>query len=160
MDSDVANLVWCHQNLHFKQGAYFVRWQAPEALVIERSTKALIGITDNWNQWQHLNGAQTNWPDGTVLVDYSGANSNPTTVYDGGKVNISIPPCDGSANFGRRGYCVWAPQGIGTNYQRPAKNIVQEWEMNDDLGDRHANSLQQGGKHCWVKAIYEAPAVV
>ena len=146
VDSDVANLIWCHQNLHFKEGAYFVRWQAPDALVIERSTKALIGITDNWNQWQQLNGVQTNWPDGTVLVDYSGANSTTTTVYGGGKVNISIPPCDGSANFGRRGYCVWAPQGIGTNYQKPAKNIVQEWEMNDDLGDRHANSLQQGGK--------------
>ena len=146
VDSDVANLIWCHQNLHFKDGAYFVRWQAPDALVIERSTKALIGITDNWNQWQQLNGVQTNWPDGTVLVDYSGANSNPTTVFGGGKVNISIPPCDGSANFGRRGYCVWAPQDIDTNYQKPAKNIVQEWEMNDDLGDRHANSLQQGGK--------------
>ena len=146
LDSDVANLIWCHQNLHFKDGAYFVRWQAPDALVIERSTKALIGITDNWNQWQQLNGVQTNWPDGTVLVDYSGANSNPTTVYGGGKVNISIPPCDGSANFGRRGYCVWAPQDIDTNYQKPTKNIVQEWEMNDDLGDRHANSLQQGGK--------------
>ncbi len=146
IDSDVANLIWCHQNLHFKEGAYFVRWQAPDALVIERSTKALIGITDNWNQWQQLSGVQTNWPDGTVLVDYSGANSTTTTVYGGGKVNISIPPCDGSANFGRRGYCVWAPQGIGTNYQKPAKNIVQEWEMNDDLGDRHANSLQQGGK--------------
>lgn len=146
VDSDVANLIWCHQNLHFKDGAYFVRWQAPDALVIERSTKALIGITDNWNQWQQLNGVQTNWPDGTVLVDYSGANSNPTTVFGGGKVNISIPPCDGSANFGRHGYCVWAPQDIDTNYQKPAKNIVQEWEMNDDLGDRHANSLQQGGK--------------
>ncbi|MEY3504305.1 MAG: hypothetical protein RL349_896 [Bacteroidota bacterium] len=146
VDSDVANLIWCHQNLHFKDGAYFVRWQAPDALVIERSTKALIGITDNWNQWQQLNGVQTNWPDGTVLVDYSGANSNPTIVFGGGKVNISIPPCDGSANFGRRGYCVWAPQDIDTNYQKPAKNIVQEWEMNDDLGDRHANSLQQGGK--------------
>lgn len=146
VDSDVYNLLWCHQNLRFKEGAYFVRWQAADALVIERGAKALIGITDNWNQWQQLNGVQTNWPDGTVLVDYSGANSNPTTVYGGGKVNIAIPPCDGSANFGRRGYCVWGPQGVTTQYQRPAKNIVQEWEMNDDLGDRHANSLQQGGK--------------
>ncbi len=146
IDSDIENLLWCHQNLHFKDGAYFVRWQAPDALVIERGAKALIGITDNWTQWQNLTGVQTNWPDGTVLIDYSGANSNPTTVYGGGKVNISIPPCDGSANLGRRGYCVWAPQGITANYQRPAKNVVQEWEMNDDLGDRHANSLQQGGK--------------
>ena len=146
-DSDIENLLWCHQNLHFKEGAYFVRWQAPDALVIERGAKALIGITDSWSQGQNLTGVQTNWPDGTILVDYSGANGNATaTVYGGGKVNISIPPCDGSATLGRRGYCVWAPQGIATNYQRPAKNSVQEWEMNDDLGDRHANSLQQGGK--------------
>ena len=146
IDSDVANLLWCHQNLHFKDGAYFVRWQAPDALVIERSSKALIGITDSWSQGQNLTGVQTNWPDGTVLTDYSGANTNTTTVYGGGKVNIWIPPCDGSANLGRRGYCVWAPVGIDTNYQRPSKNVAQEWEMNDDLGDRHANSLQQGGK--------------
>ena len=146
LDSDVANLLWCHQNLHFKDGAYFVRWQAPDALVIERDSKALIGITDSWSQGQNLTGVQTNWPDGTVLTDYSGANTNTTTVYGGGKVNIWIPPCDGSANLGRRGYCVWAPIGIDTNYQRPSKNVVQEWEMNDDLGDRHANSLQQGGK--------------
>jgi alpha-amylase len=142
----VANLLWCHQNLHFKDGAYFVRWQAPDALVIERDSKALIGITDSWSQGQNLTGVQTNWPDGTVLTDYSGANTNTTTVYGGGKVNIWIPPCDGSANLGRRGYCIWAPIGIDTNYQRPSKNVVQEWEMNDDLSDRHANSLQQGGK--------------
>jgi alpha-amylase len=146
LDSDIENLLWCHQNLHFKDGAYFVRWQAPDALVIERGAKALIGITDNWTQWQNLVGLQTNWPDGTILFDYSGANSNTATVYGGGKVDISIPPCDGSANLGRRGYCVWAPVGIDTNYQRPAKNVIQEWEMNDDLGDRHQNSLQQGGK--------------
>jgi alpha-amylase len=146
LDSDIENLLWCHQNLHFKDGAYFVRWQAPDALVIERGAKALIGITDNWTQWQNLVGVQTNWPDGTILFDYSGANSNTATVYGGGKVDISIPPCDGSANLGRRGYCVWAPVGIDTNYQRPAKNVIQEWEMNDDLGDRHQNSLQQGGK--------------
>lgn len=146
LDSDVANLLWCHQNLRFKEGAYFVRWQAPDALVIERGAKALIGITDNWNQWQHLTGVQTNWADGTVLIDYSGANSNSTTVYGGGKVNISIPPCDGSANLGRRGYCVWAPQGIQTNYQNPPKNVTQEWELSDDLGDQHVNSLQQGGR--------------
>lgn len=146
LDSDIANLIWCHQNLRFKEGEYFVRWQAPDALVIERGAKALIGITDHWSEWQHLVGVQTNWSDGTVLIDYSGANSNAVTVYGGGKVDISIPPCDGSANLGRRGYCVWAPQGISTNYVRPAKNVVQEWEMNDDLGDKHANSLQQGGK--------------
>jgi alpha-amylase len=147
VDTDIANLLWCHQNLHFKDGAYFVPWQAPDALVIEREAKALIGVTDNWTQWQNLTGVQTHWADGTILIDYSGANGSATrTVYGGGKVDISIPPCDGTANLGRRGYCVWAPQGISTNYQRPAKTVTQEWEMSNDLGDAHTSSLQQGGR--------------
>jgi len=146
LDSDVENLIWCHQNLHFKQGNYLIRWQAPDALVIERESKALIGMNDQWTNWQNLVGVQTSWSDGTILMDYSGSNGNTTSiVYGGGKVNISIPPCDGSANLGRRGYCVWAPQGIDTNYVRPGKSTTQEWEMSDDLGDSHMSSLQQGG---------------
>jgi alpha-amylase len=145
--SDIENLIWCHQNLRFKEGAYFVRWQAADALVIERGGKALIGVTDNWTVWQDLNGVQTSWADGTVLIDYSGANGTATrTVYGGGKVNISIPPCNGTAAQGRRGYCVWAPQGITENYVRPAKSVTQEWEMEDDLGDSHIKSLEQGGR--------------
>jgi alpha-amylase len=69
--SDIENLIWCHQNLHFKEGAYRVRWQAADALVIEREAKALIAVTDNWTQWQNLSGVQTSWSDGTVLIDYS-----------------------------------------------------------------------------------------
>jgi len=144
--SDIANLMWCHQNLRFKEGPYLVRWQAADALVIERGGKALIATTDNWTTWQNLNGVQTSWPDGTVLVDYSGANSGTRTVYGGGKVDISIPPCNGTAPQGRRGYSVWGPQGITANYNRPAKRVTQEWEMDDDLGDRHTASLQQGGR--------------
>lgn len=144
--SDIENLLWCHQNLRFKEGANLVRWQAADALVIERQAKALIAVTDNWSQWQNLNGVQTSWPDGTILVDYSGANGTvEQTVYGGGKVDISIPPCDGTAPQGRKGYSIWAPQGITDNYTRPGKNIVQEWEMADDLGDSYISSLQQGG---------------
>ena len=144
--SDIENLIWCHQNLRFKEGAYLVRSQANDVLVIERQGKALIGVTDSWTQWQNINGVQTSWADGTILVDYSQANgSSQRVVYGGGKVDISIPPCDGTANLGRRGYAVWAPQGITDNYQRPSKNITQEWEMADDLGDKHLNSLEQGG---------------
>lgn len=146
VDSDIENLIWCHQNLHFKEGNYLVRWQAADALIIERESKALIGVTDQWSNWQNLVGVQTSWSDGTVLVDYSGANGNATrTVYGGGKVDVSIPPCDGTANLGRRGYCVWAPIGADTTYARPEKYTTQEWEMSDDLGDSHPSSLQQGG---------------
>lgn len=144
--SDIANIIWCHQNLRFKEGSYLVRWQAQDALVIERSSKALIGVNDHFTQWQNLVGVQTSWPDGTVLVDYSGANTLTTTVYGGGKVDLAIPPCNGTAPSGRRGYSIWGPQGIVQNYNRPAKRTTQEWELDNDLGDKHANSLQQGGK--------------
>jgi alpha-amylase len=144
--SDIENILWCHQNLHFKEGSYLVRWQANDALVIERSSKAIIAVTDNYSTWQNLTGVQTSWSDGTVLKDYSGAHGNSTIiVYGGGKIDISIPPCDGSAPASRKGYCIYAPDGIQTNYLRPSKITVQEWEMSDDLGDSHTNSLQQGG---------------
>ena len=146
MRSDIVNIIWCHQNLNFKDGAYLVRWQENDALVIERDSKALIAVNDNWTNWKSLNGVQTNWPDGTVLKDYSQANTSTALVYGGGKVDISIPPCDGSANNGRRGYCIWAPDGIQTNYVNSSESITQEWEMADDLGDSHVASLQQGGK--------------
>ena len=146
MRSDIVNIIWCHQNLNFKNGAYLVRWQENDALVIERDSNALIAVNDNWSNWKNINGVQTNWPDGTILKDYSQANTTTTTVYGGGKVDISIPPCDGSANNGRRGYCIWAPDGIQTNYVNSSKSITQEWEMADDLGDSHVASLQQGGK--------------
>lgn len=144
--NDLENIIWCHQNLRFKDGAYLVPWQAQDALVIERSQKALIAVNDSWSNWQNLVGVQTTFTDGTILVDYSGANGTATsTVYGGGKVNISIPPCDGSALQGRRGYAIWAPQGITSNYNLSAKRITQEWEMANDLGDNHPLSLQQGG---------------
>ena len=145
--SDIANLIWCHQNLRFKDGAYLVRWQAPDALVIERQGKALIAMNDQFSAWQNLTGVQTTWADGTVLMDYSGANTGQITVYSGGKVNLGIPPCDGTAPSGRRGYSVWAPVGAATlPYSRPVRTTTQEWEMDNDLGDSHASSLQQGGK--------------
>lgn len=144
--SDIENLIWCHQHLRFKDGQYLVRWQAQDALVIEREGKALIAMNDNWDTWQNLTSVQTAFPDGTVLIDYSGANgAAQATVYGGGKVDIAIPPCNGTALQGRRGYSVWAPQGISDNYLRPAKRITQEWEMANDLGDSQSNSLRQGG---------------
>ena len=146
MRSDIVNIIWCHQNLDFKNGAYLVRWQENDALVIERDAKAIIAVNDNWNNWKSLSGVQTNWTDGTVLKDYSGANLNTITVYGGGKIDISIPPCDGSATNGRKGYAIWGPDGITTNYINSSESITQEWEMSDDLGDSHIASLQQGGK--------------
>lgn len=146
MYSDIENIIWCHQNLRFKEGAYMVPWQAQDALVIEREGKALIAVNDHWTQWQNLTAVQTNFSDGTVLVDYSGANGTAqAVVYGGGKVDIAIPPCDGTALQGRRGYSIWAPEGITDNYSRPTQRTTQEWEMADDLGDFQNSSLKQGG---------------
>ncbi len=149
-NSDLENIIWCHQNLNFKDGVYKVRGHSGNSndhLVIERSAKALISVNDNWNTWQ------TDWVDsdfapGTVLMDYSGASSNTTTVQGDQRVQISTPPCDGSAANGRRGYAVWAPVGQGGSTYTPqrATSTTQEWEMDDDLGDSHCQSLQQGGK--------------
>jgi alpha-amylase len=145
--SDIENIVWCHQNLHFKEGAYLVRLQAQDALVLERSGKALIAVNDHFTNWQNVTAIQTSFADGTILKDYSGAHGNTQiTVANGGKVDFTIPPCDGTAPEGRKGYCIWAPVGQSTNYIRPAKYTTQEWEMDDDLGDSGIASLQQGGK--------------
>jgi len=143
---DLENLIWCHQNLHFKDGAYKVRWQAADHLVIERSTKALIGINDSYANWQNST-VSTDFAPGTVLKDYSGANGTATvTVSSTQTVAINTPPCNGTASGGRRGYSVWAPTGIGTNYVRPVLSTTQEWELADDLGDKDTRSLQQGGQ--------------
>jgi len=142
---DLVNLVWCHQNLHFKDGAYKVRWQAADHLVIERSTKALIGINDSYATWQN-NTVSCDFAPGTVLKDYSGANGTATVTVSGSQtVAINTPPCNGTAAGGRRGYSVWAPTNAATGYTRPALATTQEWELANDLGDSDARSLGQGG---------------
>lgn len=148
--SDLENILWCHQNLDFGTGAYLVRGHngnTADHLIIERSGKAIIGTNDNWNTWQ-TDWVDSNFPPGTVLVDYSGANGSATrTVQNDQRVQISTPPCDGSAANGRRGYSIWAPQGITGTYVPPRQtSTMQEWEMEDDLGDSNCNSLQQGGR--------------
>ena len=47
---------------------------------------------------------------------------------------------------GLYGYSVWAPDGQASSYvpQRSTRTS-QEWEMADDLGDSHCESLGQGG---------------
>ena len=138
----LENLIWCHQKLNFKDGAYKVRWQAQDLLVIERSARAIIGVNDNWNAWQFAT-VQTDFGANVRLHDYSGANSDDIWTDGQGKAYIAVPPCDGT-NL-RRGYCVWGPAGIAGGFNPARQTTVQEWEMADDLGDSHANSLRQGG---------------
>lgn len=144
--SDIANLIWCHQNLRFKDGAYKVRLQANDYLIIERSTKAIIGISDNWDTWQNVT-INCDFPAGTVLKDYSGANGNATVTVSATKtVSINTPPCNGTAASGRRGYSVWAPVNAATTFALTGRATTQEWELADDLGDSDSRSLGQGGQ--------------
>lgn len=138
----LGNLIWCHQKLNFKDGAYRVRWQAQDLLVIERSARAIIGVNDNWDTWQTAT-VQTDFGANVRLHDYSGANTDDIFTDGSGRATIAVPPCDGS-NL-RRGYCVWGPSGISGGFNPARQTTVQEWEMSDDLGDSHASSLRQGG---------------
>lgn len=143
MRSYLKNLIWCHQNLSFKYGDYKVRWQDEDLLVIERSGKAIIAITDD--------GANAHdvWIDtdfrNVQLKDYSGGTSGERTAWGDGRFNVRVTPADGKGGLG---YAVWAPV-IDDKYLNyaPYRSAIttQEWEMADDLGDSHCNSLGQGG---------------
>lgn len=137
----LANLIWCHQKLNFKDGAYKVRWQAPDLLIIERSNKAIIGVNDNWSAWQSAT-IQTDFGPNRQLHDYSGANSNDIWTDGSGRATIWVPPAN---NAGRNCYTVWGPAGISGGFNPPTWATIQEWEMSNDLGDSHTNSLRQGG---------------
>lgn len=138
----LRNLMWCHESLRFKEGAYLVRWQASDLLIIERQSRAIIGVNDHWSAWQEATVA-TSFPPGSRLHDYSGANTDDLTVGANGVVTIRVPPCDGSNR--RRGYCVWGPSGVQAAPSPGEIMTLQEWEMADDLGDSHPQSLGQGG---------------
>jgi alpha-amylase len=137
----LVNLIWCHQKLNFKDGAYKVRWSAPDLLVIERSGRALIGINDSWDQWMSAT-VQTDFGPNVQLHDYSGANSGDIWTDAFGRATLWVPPAN---NPGRTCYAVWGPAGVSGGFNPPVIPTVQEWHMANDLGDSHTNSLRQGG---------------
>lgn len=177
---DLINLMQCHQKLDFKGGTYKVRsavgvagqgdpfvvdGQLSDHLVIERSGKAIIGITDKFDL---VNGTvpqnifvDSDFSQGTILQDYSGANGTTTyTVPADGRVRIITQPVNFPQGSGQyHGYSVWAPvpgnvpfnsvadmQSYLATYTPSANTqTTQEWEMADDLGDSHCSSLMQGG---------------
>ena len=172
---DLINLIQCHQKLDFKSGSYKVRSAEPftgssgpfvaqgdlsDHLIIERSGKALIGISDKYNQAQEVY-CDSDFPQGTVLMDYSGANGLLTyTVPADQRCRVLTQPVNFPANSGSyHGYSVWAPVPNNTpftsiaamnahlaSYTPPLNpETSQEWEMANDLGDSHCLSLMQGG---------------
>jgi alpha-amylase len=133
----LVNLIWCHQMLQFKDGAYKVRYQgSPDLLVIERSGKALIGLNDHGSQRLHVK-VQTDFGPRVRLHDYSGALPNDAETDENGGFEISVPPM---------GYCVWGPAGITGGFSSAARRTVQEFQLDDDLGDRGSPEPGYSGK--------------
>ncbi len=169
--NDVENISKCHQKLGFKDGDYKVRSAEPGAffptgsskedhLVIERSGKAVIGINDQFSTDQEI-WIDSDFTPGTILMDYSGANGTITSVVQGDqRVFIkTIQVGHTTPNVFGHGYSVWAPVPNNTPFAtvtdllnhldyNPTRSpmTLQEWEMADDLGDSHCQSLGQGGK--------------
>jgi alpha-amylase len=154
-NSDLVNIIWCHRNLRFKEGTYKVKTAAIESpiwpagqdssdlLVIERSQKAIIGINHNHDTWRSVI-VRTDFAPGTTLHDYSGANSADIIVPNDQRVTITAPPAKGDGAVKRKGYTIWGPAGITGLLNTPIPT-TQVWEMANDLGDSHPNSLGQGG---------------
>ena len=179
--ADIQNIVQAHQRLSFKDGDYavptaltgtqapfYTKGSAGDHLVVERTGRAIIGITDKFNSaadnsqdeevW--VNVSNPSWRN-IDLIDYSGAHGLTTTrVYDDGRVLIKTAPVGHTiAGANGHGYSIWAPAPeafgftsvnqmydyLATYNQSRSVQTTQEWEMADDLGDSHAKSLKQGG---------------
>jgi hypothetical protein len=157
-----------HKALNFKGGAYKVRSAESghynvvttsnnddNHLVFERSGKAVIAVTDQWAQDQE-SWIDTDFAPGTVLMDYSGGIATTSVVQGDKRANIKTravgyPSFTYSTTYGDHGahyhgYSIWAPVGLNLNVTNPARTTTQEWEMEDDLGDSHCQSLRQGGR--------------
>lgn len=168
-NQDIANIMKAHGALNFKGGDYKVRSAEPghynaitgntsdnDHLIIERSNKAVIAVTDQWNQDQE-SWIDTDFAPGTVLVDYSGGITTTSVVQGDKRANIKTravgyPSFTYSDTYGDHGafyhgYSIWAPQGIDFNgFSNAPIPTTQEWEMENDLGDSHCQSLTQGGR--------------
>jgi alpha-amylase len=133
----LVNLIWAHQKLDFKDGAYKVRYQgSPDLLVIERSGKAMIGLNDHGSEWVSA-WVQTDFGPHAKLHDYSGSTPDDLETDDHGWVEVSVPPM---------AYGVWGPVGITGGFAPQGRRTVQEFQLDDDLGDSRASSLRFGGK--------------
>ena len=133
----LENLIWCHQMLRFKDGAYKVRYQgSADLLVVERSGKALIGLNDHGSQWLKVR-VQTDFGPRVRLHDYSGSDANDASTDENGRFEISVPPM---------GYCVWGPAGITGGLLPAARRTVQEFQLDEDLGDVRSSTPGYGGK--------------
>lgn len=133
----LINLIWSHQKLNFKDGAYKVPFQSSQdLLVLERAGKALIALNDNGVE-RLTATVQTSFGPHVRLHDYSGSNPDDITTDSDGRVSISVP---------KMSYAVFGPAGISGGFSPPSKRTTQEFQLDDDLGDSRTSALGYGGK--------------
>jgi alpha-amylase len=133
----VENLVWCHQKLAFKSGDYFVRYQGSEQLLIlERGARAIVAVNNDGVSW-HDAWISTAFPPNTQLHDYSGSRPDDIWTNGDGWAQIAVPPLS---------YSVWGPAGVTGGFSPTPRRTVQQFEMDDDLGDSNPQSPGYGGK--------------
>jgi alpha-amylase len=130
----LENLIWCHQKLAFKTGDYFVRYQdSQQLLVLERGARAIVAINNDGSAW-HDQWISTAFFPNTQLHDYSGTCPGDIWTNQDGWVYINQPPLS---------YSVWGNAGITGGFAPAPLRTVQQFEMDDDLGDN--NALPEGG---------------
>lgn len=133
----MLNLLWCHQKLAFKSGDYFVRYQdSQQLLILERGARAIVAINNDGSAW-HDAWISTAFPPNTQLHDYSGSRADDIWTNQDGWVQIAVPPLS---------YSVWGPAGVSGGFAPTPRRTVQQFEMDDNLGDSSAGSLGYGGK--------------
>ena len=133
----VENLVWCHQKLAFKSGDYFVRYQqSQQLLILERGARAIVAINNDGSAW-HDAWISTAFAPGTQLHDYSGSRPDDIWTNQDTWVQIAVPPLS---------YSIWGPAGVTGGFSPGARRTVQQFEMDDDLGDSDAASPGYGGR--------------
>lgn len=151
------------------QAPFYQKGGSGDHIVFERVGKAIIGVTDKYNTASNNTQDEEVWVSvgdpswaNTNLYDYSGAHGvTPSTVQADGRVLIKTAPVGHTISGARgHGYSIWAPKPAGVTFSTVADmynylatyapgratSTVQEWEMANDLGDSHPNSLQQGGR--------------
>lgn len=132
----LENLVWCHQKLSFKSGDYFVRYQnSQQLLILERGARAIVAINNDGSSW-HDAWISTAFFPNTQLHDYSGTCPGDIWTNSDAWVHIIQPPLS---------YSVWGPAGIPDSFAPTPRRTIQQFEMDDDLGDNNA-TFGYGGR--------------
>lgn len=105
----------------YGRGFYIPRFESADVLVFERQGNMLVGVTDRYDTGIQTVAVNTDFPQGTVLVEVSGNAGDPIvdpsnalyatrTVGAGGSVTIRIPHNTSSVREHSTGYVVYAPQ--------------------------------------------------